>query len=62
MARGGDQAAFKAVFEAAYPELRSLARARLRRAQPGAAAMLETTALVHEACISFDPRVASCDR
>jgi RNA polymerase sigma factor (TIGR02999 family) len=53
LARGGDQGAFKAVFEAAYPELRSLARARLRRAQPGAAAMLETTALVHEAYLKF---------
>ena len=53
MARDGDQGAMKAVFEAAYPELRSLARSRLRRAQPGAAAMLETTALVHEAYLKF---------
>ena len=48
LARGGDPDALKAVFEAAYPELRTLARARLRRQQPGAADM-QTTALVHEA-------------
>jgi hypothetical protein len=53
LARAGDPSAFKAVFEATYPELRSIARARLRRAQPGAAAMLETTALVHEAYLKF---------
>src|SRR5262252_6157778 len=52
-ARGGDPAAFQAVFEAAYPELRSLARSRLRRAQPSAAAHLDTTALVHEAYLRF---------
>jgi RNA polymerase sigma factor (TIGR02999 family) len=53
MARGGDPSAFQAVFEAAYPELRAIARSRLRRQQPGAAALLETTALVHEAYLRF---------
>jgi RNA polymerase sigma factor (TIGR02999 family) len=53
MARGGDTEAFHAVFEAAYPELRILARSRLRRAQPGAAGGLDTTALVHEAYLRF---------
>ena len=48
LAKGGDPEALGAVFEAAYPELRSIARARLRRQQPGAADM-QTTALVHEA-------------
>src|SRR5262245_9838911 len=53
MAREGQPGAFEAVFEAAYPELRSIARSRLRRAQPGGGAMLETTALVHEAYLKF---------
>jgi RNA polymerase sigma factor (TIGR02999 family) len=56
MARDGEEGAMKALFEAAYPELRSLARARLRRSQPsdrGAAAMLQTTMLVHEAYLKF---------
>jgi RNA polymerase sigma factor (TIGR02999 family) len=51
-AREGDPQAFQAVFEAAYPELRALARARLRRQQPGGGG-LETTALVHEAYLRF---------
>jgi RNA polymerase sigma factor (TIGR02999 family) len=46
LARAGDPEAFQQVFEAAYPELRVLARARLR-SQP--ADMLGATALVHEA-------------
>jgi len=52
-AREGDPQAFQAVFETAYPELRALARARLRRQQPGGAGGLETTALVHEAYLRF---------
>jgi RNA polymerase sigma factor (TIGR02999 family) len=48
LAKGGDPEARKAVFEAAYPELRTLARARLRRQSSGGD-MLQTTALVHEA-------------
>ncbi|HKP63685.1 MAG TPA: ECF-type sigma factor [Polyangiales bacterium] len=53
-AREGDPQAFQAVFEAAYPELRALARARLRRQQPGGGpGGLETTALVHEAYLRF---------
>ena len=54
LAKSGDPEALSAVFEAAYPELRTLARARLRRQQSGAD-MLQTTALVHEAYL----RVAS---
>jgi RNA polymerase sigma factor (TIGR02999 family) len=45
LARAGDPEAFQQVFEAAYPELRALARARLR-SQPSE--MLGATALVHE--------------
>ncbi|HKU41698.1 MAG TPA: ECF-type sigma factor [Polyangiales bacterium] len=52
-ARSGNPEAFQAVFEAAYPELRALARARLRRQQPGGAGGLQTTALVHEAYLRF---------
>jgi RNA polymerase sigma factor (TIGR02999 family) len=51
MARSGDPAAFQAVFEAAYPELQSLARSRLRRS--GAPDALDTTALVHETFLRF---------
>lgn len=52
-ARDGERDAMKDLFEAAYPDLRVLARSRLRKAQPGAAAGLETTALVHEAYLKF---------
>lgn len=50
MAREGDPQAFQKVFEAAYPELRALARARLRR-QPND--VVGATALVHEAYLRF---------
>jgi len=46
LANSGDGEALNRVFEAAYPELRTLASSRLRnRGRSGA---LETTALVHE--------------
>lgn len=50
-AQSGDAAALKDVFEAAYQELRDLARARLRKGSPHA--LLGTTALVHEAYLRF---------
>lgn len=46
---GADIAARDALFEAAYPELRKLARSRLRHG--GRSSMLQTTALVHESCL-----------
>ena len=49
--RAGDRAARDAVFAAAYEELRSLARARLRAG--GASRMLDTTGLVHESYLRF---------
>jgi RNA polymerase sigma factor (TIGR02999 family) len=45
--RRGDGEAFSLAFEAAYGELRRLARGQLRRLRPGQT--LTTTALVHEA-------------
>ena len=53
LAREGADGALAAVFEAAYPELCVLARARLRG---GGQAALETTALVHEAFLRFAQR------
>jgi RNA polymerase sigma factor (TIGR02999 family) len=50
-AQTGDSDALKGVFELAYQELRSLARARLRKGTPNA--LLGTTALVHEAYLRF---------
>jgi RNA polymerase sigma factor (TIGR02999 family) len=50
-AHTGDSAALKGVFELAYPELRNLARARLRKGAPNA--LLGTTALVNEAYLRF---------
>jgi RNA polymerase sigma factor (TIGR02999 family) len=50
-AQSGDAAALKDVFEAAYQELRGLARSRLRKGAPHA--LLGTTALVHEAYLRF---------
>jgi RNA polymerase sigma factor (TIGR02999 family) len=50
-AQTGDASALKDVFEAAYQELRGLARARLRKGAPQA--LLGTTALVHEAYLRF---------
>jgi RNA polymerase sigma factor (TIGR02999 family) len=53
LARDGEDGALNAVFEAAYPDLCVLARARLRG---GGHAALETTALVHEAFMRFAQR------
>lgn len=50
-AQTGDAAALKDVFEAAYQELRGLARSRLRKGTPQG--LLGTTALVHEAYLRF---------
>jgi RNA polymerase sigma factor (TIGR02999 family) len=50
-ARHGDAAALQGVFDVAYTELRSLARVRLRKS--GRNALLDTTALVHEAYLRF---------
>jgi RNA polymerase sigma factor (TIGR02999 family) len=49
--RGGDAEAFAQAFEAAYAELRRLARGQLRRLRPGQT--LTTTALVHEAFVKL---------
>ena len=50
-AQRGDTAAADSLFAATYPELRKLARARLR---PGGRSMLlDTTALVHESYLRF---------
>jgi RNA polymerase sigma factor (TIGR02999 family) len=49
--RRGDSAAFAQAFEAAYQELRRLARRQLRRLRPGQT--LTTTALVHEAFVKL---------
>jgi len=51
LASTGDEAALAKVFEAAYPELRSLASSRLRNR--GRNESLETTALVHETFMRF---------
>jgi RNA polymerase sigma factor (TIGR02999 family) len=50
-AHGGDEAALKCIFDAAYADLRSLARARLSRG--GRGVLLDTTALVHESYLRF---------
>jgi RNA polymerase sigma factor (TIGR02999 family) len=52
MARSGDSDAFQELFTVAYPELRTLARARLRQHR-GPGAHLDTTALVHETFLRF---------
>lgn len=49
--RGGDGAALDQAFEAAYDELRRLARRQLRRLRPGQT--LTTTGLVHEAFVKL---------
>lgn len=51
--RAGDAEALGAIFEAAYPELRTLARARLRSSARDGAGILNTTTLVHEAFLRF---------
>lgn len=50
-AQGGDPRAAEALFEATYPELRRLARARLRSG--GRNTLLDTTSLVHEWYVRF---------
>jgi RNA polymerase sigma factor (TIGR02999 family) len=49
--QGGDRQARDALFAVAYPELRQLARARLR--DGGRNTMLDTTSLVHESYLRF---------
>ena len=49
-AQTGDDNAIQQVFDAAYEELRALARARLRA---GSKHLLDTTSLVHEAYLRF---------
>ena len=50
-AQGGDQAAFREMFDATYQDLRQLARQRLARG--GRGTLLDTTALVHESFMRF---------
>lgn len=50
-AQQGDEAALRRVFDAAYEELRALARSRL--AGSGPHTLLDTTSLVHEAFLRF---------
>ena len=50
-AQQGDSEAANAVFAATYPELRRLARARLRGG--GRHTLLDTTSLVHESYLRF---------
>lgn len=51
-AREGDRQAFDQLFQALYPDLRRIARARLAPHVRGT--MLDTTALVHEAYLKFE--------
>lgn len=51
-AREGDRQAFNALFEALYPDLRRIARARLAPHVRGT--LLDTSALVHEAYLKFE--------
>ena len=50
-ARDGDSNAFRAIFDAAYQDLRVLARMRLSRG--GRGPLLDTTSLVHESYLRF---------
>lgn len=50
-AREGDRAAFDALFQALYPELKRLARARLAGHQRGT--LMDTTALLHDCYLRF---------
>src|SRR5689334_3647852 len=50
-AQDGDEAAMRVVFDATYPELRTQARARLRRGPRHT--LLDTTSLVHETFLRF---------
>ncbi len=51
LARDGDEAALKRVFDITYEDLRRMARARLRKNERGT--LLDTTALVHESYLKF---------
>lgn len=51
LAQGGDAQAVDALFQATYPELRRLARARLRSG--GRHTLLDTTSVVHEWYVRF---------
>lgn len=51
LAQAGDAQALHRLFDATYPELRSMARQRLRRNSRGT--LLDTTALVHESFLRF---------
>jgi RNA polymerase sigma factor (TIGR02999 family) len=51
LARDGDEAALRRLFETAYPELRRLARMRLTQSARGV--LLDTTSLVHESYLRF---------
>jgi len=61
-AREGDRQAFDQLFQALYPDLRRIARARLAPHVRGT--MLDTTALVHEAYLKFEQaaRLTPSDR
>jgi RNA polymerase sigma factor (TIGR02999 family) len=50
-AHSGDAAALRAVFDALYDELRTIARSRLSRG--GRGTLLDTTSLVHESFMRF---------
>lgn len=49
--KGGDEAALRRLFDAAYADLRRIARARLAKSARNA--MLDTTSLVHESYMRF---------
>ena len=61
-AREGDRQAFDQLFQALYPDLRRIARARLAPHVRGT--LLNTTALVHEAYLKFEQsaRLTPVDR
>lgn len=50
-AQAGDEAALRSVFDAAYGDLRTLARARLSKGPRGP--LLDTTSVVHESFLRF---------
>lgn len=50
-AQAGDAAAMRLVFDAAYADLRRMARGRLRQSERGT--LLDTTSLVHESYLRF---------
>ena len=61
-ARAGDQQAIGQIFSLLYPDLKAIARSRLRRNQR--LTMLDTTVLVHESFLRFEKlgQVALADR